>query len=105
MLDVDLKGLLGGSLKLAERVGDEAYYVALCVRSGLVRPELPHRLAQMLVAFERYGLLAGAVTIGAIRHGDHVAVRDELGNAHLQGARSALQRAGQRLARARTRAR
>ncbi len=80
MLDVDVKGLLGGGLKLAERFGDEAYYVALCVRSGLVRPELPHRLAQMLIAFERYGLLAGAVTIGAIRHGDQVAIRDERGD-------------------------
>ena len=79
MVDVDLKGLLGGGLKLAERFGDEAYYVALCIRSGLVRPELPHRVAQMLVAFERHGLLAGAVTIGAIRHGDQVAIRDERG--------------------------
>src|ERR1700759_4352335 len=80
MLDLDLKGLLGGGLKLAERFGDEAYYVALCIRSGLVRPELPHRVAQMLIAFERYGLLAGAVTIGAIRHGDQVALRDEIGD-------------------------
>jgi fatty-acyl-CoA synthase len=80
MVDVDLKGLLGGGLKLAERFGDEAYYVALCIRSGLVRPELPHRVAQMLVAFERHGLLAGAVTIGAIRHGDQVAIRDERGD-------------------------
>jgi fatty-acyl-CoA synthase len=77
---LDLKNVLGGGLKLAERFGDEAYYVALCIRSGLVRPELPHRLAQMLIAFERYGLLAGAVTIGAIRHGDQVAIRDELGD-------------------------
>jgi fatty-acyl-CoA synthase len=80
MLDVDVKGLLGGGVKLAERFGDEAYYVALCIRSGLVRPVLPHRVAQMLVAFERYGLLAGAVTIGAIRHGDQVAIRDERGD-------------------------
>ncbi len=34
----------------------------------------------MLLAFERFGLLAGAVTIGAIRHGDRVAVRDERGD-------------------------
>ncbi len=72
--------MLGGSLKLAERFGDEAYYVAVCIRSGLARPELPHRVAQMLLAFERYGLLAGAVTIGAIRNGDQVALRDELGD-------------------------
>jgi fatty-acyl-CoA synthase len=77
---VDLKGLLGGGLKLVERFGDEAYFAALCIRSGLVRPELPHRVAQMLLAFERFGLLAGAVTIGAIRHGDRVALRDERGD-------------------------
>ncbi|MGI8712508.1 MAG: acyl-CoA synthetase [Solirubrobacteraceae bacterium] len=33
----------------------------------------------MLLAFERHGLLAGAVTVGAIRHGDRVAMRDERG--------------------------
>jgi fatty-acyl-CoA synthase len=86
MVDVDLKGLLdvkgllGGGLKLAERFGDEAIFVALCIRSGLVRPELPHKVAQMLLAFERHGMLSGAVTIGAIRNGDRVAVRDELGD-------------------------
>ncbi|MGI8505590.1 MAG: acyl-CoA synthetase [Solirubrobacteraceae bacterium] len=80
IVEVDLKGLLGGGRKLAERFGDEAYYVALCVRSGLVRPELPHRVAQMLLAFERYGMLAGAVTIGAIRNGDRIALRDERGD-------------------------
>jgi fatty-acyl-CoA synthase len=80
IVEVDLKGLLGGGLKLVERFGDEAYFAALCVRSGLVRPELPHRVAQMLLAFDRFGLLAGAVTIGAIRNGDRVAVRDERGD-------------------------
>jgi len=77
---VDLRGLLGGGLRLAERFGDEAHYVALCVRSGLVRPVLPHRVVQMLRAFERYGMLAGAVTIGAIRNGDRVALLDERGD-------------------------
>ncbi len=76
----DVKGLLGGSLKLAERFGDEAIFVALCIRSGLLRPELPHRVARMLLAFERRGMLAGAVTVGAIRNGDRVAVRDERGD-------------------------
>jgi fatty-acyl-CoA synthase len=80
MLEVNMKGLVGGGAKLVERFGDEAYYVALCIRSGLVRLEPPHKLAQMLIAFERYGLLAGAVTIGAIRHGDQVAIRDERGD-------------------------
>jgi fatty-acyl-CoA synthase len=86
MVEVDLKALLdprtlvGGGLRLVERFGDEAYFAAVCVRSGMVGPELPHRVAQMLRAFERHGLLAGAVTIGAIRHGDRVVIRDERGD-------------------------
>jgi fatty-acyl-CoA synthase len=80
VLDVDLKGLAGGGLKLAERFGDEVFYVGVCVRSGMVRPELPHRVAQILLAFEHYGLLAGTVAVGAIRHRDRVALRDELGD-------------------------
>jgi len=86
MVEVDLKALLdprtlvGGGLKLAERFGDEAYFAAVCIRSGMVGPEMPHRVAQMVLAFERHGMLAGAVTIGAIRHGDRVAVRDERGD-------------------------
>jgi fatty-acyl-CoA synthase len=79
MVEVDLKALLGGGLKLVERFGDEAYFAAVCIRSGMVAPELPHRVAQMLLAFERHGMLAGAVTIGAIRNGDRVAIRDERG--------------------------
>jgi fatty-acyl-CoA synthase len=70
---------LGGGLKLAERVTDEAYFAAVCIRSGLIGPQMPHKLAQMLLAFERHGLLAGAVTIGSIRHGDRAALRDERG--------------------------
>jgi acyl-CoA synthetase (AMP-forming)/AMP-acid ligase II len=86
MVEVDLKALLdprtlvGGGLKLVERFGDEAYFAAVCIRSGMVGPELPHKVAQMLLAFERHGMLAGAVTIGAIRHGDRVAIRDERGD-------------------------
>jgi fatty-acyl-CoA synthase len=86
MVEVDLKALLdprtlvGGGLRLVERFGDEAYFAGVCVRSGMVGPELPHRVAQMLRAFERHGLLAGAVTIGAIRHGDRVVIRDERGD-------------------------
>ncbi|HEY2320744.1 MAG TPA: acyl-CoA synthetase [Solirubrobacteraceae bacterium] len=86
MVEVDLKALLdprslvGAGLRLVERFGDEAYFAAVCIRSGMVGPELPHKVAQMLLAFERFGLLGGAVTIGAIRHGDHVAIRDERGD-------------------------
>jgi fatty-acyl-CoA synthase len=86
MAEVDLKALLdprtlvGGGRKLAERVGDEVYFAAVCIRSGMVGPESPHKVARMLLAFERHGMLAGAVTIGAIRHGDRVAIRDERGD-------------------------
>ena len=51
----------------------------MCLRSGLVTPELPHRVAQMLLGFERFGMLGGAVVAGAIRHGDRVALIDERG--------------------------
>jgi fatty-acyl-CoA synthase len=64
---------------LAERFGDEAYFMAVCIRSGLVGPELPHRVAQILLAFERFGMLGGALTTAAIRHGEQLAVIDERG--------------------------
>jgi acyl-CoA synthetase (AMP-forming)/AMP-acid ligase II len=71
--------LAGGGLKLAERGIDEAYFAALCVRSGIVGIEPPHRIAQITLAFERYGMLGATVAIGALRHGDRLAVIDERG--------------------------
>jgi|SRR5579884_841531 len=79
MVDLDPKSIVKGAAGLAARFGDEAYYVALCIRSGIVRPELPHTIARLLLAFERHGLMGGAVAAGAIRHGDRVAMIDELG--------------------------
>jgi fatty-acyl-CoA synthase len=76
---LDPKGLVGGAAKLAERAGDEAYFAALCIRSGLVGPEPPHRVAQLLLGFQRYGLLGGAVVAGAVRHGDRPVMIDERG--------------------------
>jgi fatty-acyl-CoA synthase len=40
---------------------------------------LPHRIAQLVLAFERFGLLGGAIAAGAIRHGDKRALIDERG--------------------------
>ncbi len=71
--------MLADAGRLAERLGDEAYFAALCVRSGMVGPELPHRVAQVLIGFERFGLLGGAIVAGGIRHGDRPAVIDERG--------------------------
>jgi fatty-acyl-CoA synthase len=79
MLELDPRAILSGTTKLLERFGDEAYYVALCIRAGLVGPELPHRVARMLLAFERYGMLGGAISLAGIRHGDHLALIDERG--------------------------
>lgn len=76
---LDPRSLLSGATKLLERFGDEAYYVALCIRAGLVRPELPHRVAQMLISFERYGMLGGAMSLARIRHGSQLALIDEKG--------------------------
>jgi len=79
MVDLDPKALVGGGLKLAERLGDEAYFAALCVRSGVIGWEPPHRVARLLLAFERHGLLGGALAVAAIRHGERTAVIDERG--------------------------
>ncbi len=93
IVDLDLKAIVGDATRLvadagkragdasrlAERFGDEAYFAALCIRSGIVGPELPHRIAQLVLTFERFGLLGGAIAAGAIRHGDRLALVDERG--------------------------
>jgi fatty-acyl-CoA synthase len=76
---LDAKAFVGGAAKLVERFGDEAYFAALCIRSGMIGVELPHRVAQLVIGFERYGMLAGAITASAIRHGDRTALIDERG--------------------------
>ena len=78
-MQLDPRAIMNGGLKLAERAGDEAYFAAVCVRSGVVGIEPPRRAVKMLLEFERYGLLAGAVAVGALRHGDRAAVIDERG--------------------------
>jgi fatty-acyl-CoA synthase len=78
-VELDPRGIVKGSLKLAERAGDEAYFAALCVRSGMVGLELPHNLVRVLLAFEHYGMLGAAINVGSIRHGDRLAVIDERG--------------------------
>jgi fatty-acyl-CoA synthase len=44
-----------------------------------VGPEPPHRVAQLLVGFQRYGLLGGAIVAGGLRHGDRPVMIDERG--------------------------
>jgi fatty-acyl-CoA synthase len=78
-VDLDPKSIVSGAAKLAERFGDDAYFAALCVRSGLIGPELPHKVAQVLLALERFGMLGGGIAAGAVRHGDRAALIDERG--------------------------
>jgi len=93
MVDLDLRSVLGEAGRLVGRFGDEAYFAALCLRSGMVGIELPHRTASMLLSFERFGLLGGAVSIAAAKYGDRVGLVDELGPltfAQLDGRSNAL---------------
>jgi fatty-acyl-CoA synthase len=78
--DVDLKRLLGAGSKLVVRARDEAYFVSVCFRAGVFGIESPQRLARIVRAIERHGLLASSIAIGAIRHPDRVAIRDERGD-------------------------
>jgi fatty-acyl-CoA synthase len=75
----DPKSLIGGAAKFAERAGDEAYFAALCIRSGVVGLEPPHRVAGLLFGFQRYGLIGGAAVAGALRHADRPVMIDERG--------------------------
>ena len=77
---LDYKRLFGAGVKLAERAGDEAYFVGVCVRAGVFELEPPQRLARIVRAIERHGLVASSIAIGAIRHPDRTAVRDERGD-------------------------
>ena len=79
-MDLDLRSILEDAGRLVARFGDEAYYVVLCVRSGLIGVELPHRVALMLRAFDRFGTLGGAVSVASIRGGGRIGLVDELGS-------------------------
>src|ERR1700756_2990680 len=80
MVDLDVMGVLGEAGRLVGRFGAEAYFPALCLRSGMVGIELPPRTASMLLSFERFGMLGGAVSIAATKHGDRVGLIDERGS-------------------------
>jgi len=78
-VDLDPRSLIKGGLKLAERGLDEAYFATLLARSGVVGLEMPHTLAQLGMALERYGMLGSLPAMGAIRYGDRIAIIDERG--------------------------
>ena len=49
------------------------------MRSGLLGPEPPQRVAQLVRGLQRYGLIGGAVVAGGLRYGDRAAMIDERG--------------------------
>jgi fatty-acyl-CoA synthase len=71
---------LGRAGRVAGRIGNEAYYLGYCFRSGMFGVESPQRVAQVGRALADYGMLGGAVAVAAIRHPDRVAVRDDRGS-------------------------
>jgi fatty-acyl-CoA synthase len=78
-VDLDPRSLIKGGLKLAERGFDEAYFATLLARSGVIGLEMPHTMAQMGLALERYGMLGSLPAMGAVRYGDRTAIIDERG--------------------------
>jgi fatty-acyl-CoA synthase len=65
--------------RLADRVGNEAFYLGYCFRSGMFGIEPPRRMAQLVRAFNDYGMLGAGVAVAAIRHPEQPAVIDEHG--------------------------
>ena len=72
-------GLGARAGRLIGRVGNEAFYLDRCFRSGMLGLEPPHRFARIAKVFRDYGTLGGLVAIAAIRHPDQLAVVDEHG--------------------------
>ncbi len=70
---------LGRAGKLADRLGNEAYYLGYCFRSGMFGIESPRRVLKAGRALAEYGMLGGCVAVAAVRHPDRVAVIDERG--------------------------
>jgi fatty-acyl-CoA synthase len=62
------------------RLPVEAQAFATLVAAGMVGPERPDKLFSMYQALDRYGVMGAAVTLAAIRHGERVALVDELGS-------------------------
>ncbi|MEU8898065.1 acyl-CoA synthetase [Nocardia sp. NPDC048505] len=70
---------IGTAVGALRRAADEAYYLSLAVRAGVLAPERPDRLARMGAAMLRSGMLGGLVTVSAQRYRDRAALIDELG--------------------------
>ena len=65
--------------RLVDRVGNEAYYLGYCFRSGMFGVQSPKRVARVGKALADYGMLGGGVAVAAIRHPERTAVIDDRG--------------------------
>ncbi|MGH9276122.1 MAG: acyl-CoA synthetase [Acidimicrobiales bacterium] len=65
--------------RVLTRLPLEAQALVTIIRSGMLGPELPHRMLQIYQALGRYGPFGGAVSVAALRHSDRPGVVDELG--------------------------
>jgi fatty-acyl-CoA synthase len=66
--------------RFGRRVGNEAYYLQLCFRSGLLGIDSPKTTADVVLGLKRFGMLGGAPVVAAARHPDRTAVIDEGGS-------------------------
>jgi len=65
--------------RVGRRARNEAYYVGMCFRSGLLAFNGPRATADVLLALRNFGMLGGAVVAAATRHPDRTAVIDDSG--------------------------
>jgi fatty-acyl-CoA synthase len=76
----DLQALLNLPALLAQRALIEARSAMYAARAGVIGGDPPHRTFAALRALHRMGQIGSAITIAAIRHGDRVGIKDELGS-------------------------
>jgi fatty-acyl-CoA synthase len=65
--------------RFIDRMGNEAFYLDRCFRSGMLGLEPPQKFVHIAKVFRDYGTLGGLVAIAAIRHPEQLAVIDEQG--------------------------
>jgi fatty-acyl-CoA synthase len=80
-----VRTLLEHGSRIVTRASDEASFAGACMRAGIFGLEPPGRLAQMALVLAREGLLSATLGISALRHGDRIAMRDELGDITYRG--------------------
>jgi fatty-acyl-CoA synthase len=71
----DLTNLTKSLLRLPR----EAQALVTLINSGMIGPDRPDRLYAMYQALDRYGVMGAAISLAAIRHGDHTGIADDLG--------------------------